>query len=410
LLETRRGRGGGSFVRSNRELVTEAQRATLAEYSVMDLRDIREFRAFLAGSAAAAAARRPPALILQRLSSLGSAIGAMSTTADAARADSRFHLELAAASQSVRLTQAELAMQAEVGPLIWMHTADSTHAASHAAEQHLAVVDAISKGSVELARSLAEEHVRYDMNRLIDLRMSATGQRGGEPARGVDMESAVAEVMALGDRLLAAATESIEQMERGVLTAIGDSVMGDVADLAELYDVARAALREHLPWIRQLGFTSNPAYFGVAELIGCSAPEGAESIRPSSADWTGYDFSTAVWWPHGTPDKRINATGAFVDASGSNEYIVAFSKAVLRGTTMVGVASADCPVKDLQSLFEPILVQMPRGTSVIDQNGIVIGTNTASLIGGTLRPSTDFGELVDFPGVPWRLHVADPGR
>ncbi|MUL79019.1 FadR/GntR family transcriptional regulator [Mycolicibacterium sp. CBMA 226] len=410
LLETRRGRGGGSFVRANRELMTEAQRATLAEYSVMELRDMREFRAFLAGSAAAAAAQRSPALSLQRLSSLGAAIRTMSTTADAARADSRFHLELAAASQSVRLTQAELAMQAEVGPLIWMHTADSAHAAGHAADQHLAVVDAIGKGSVELARTLAEEHVRHDMNRLIDLRMSASSKQGARPSTGVGGEAAITEVMALGGRVLAAATESIEQVETAVLAAIGDSAQGDVAALAPLYDVTHTALRDHLPWIRTVGFTSNPEFFGVAELIACSAPAGSESIRMSSADWTGYDFSTAVWWPHGIPDNLINATGAFVDASGSNEYIVAFSKAVLRGSVMLGVASADCPVEDLQSLFEPVLVQLPRGTCVFDQNGIVIATNTASLIGGSLGSSGYFGNFLDLPGVPWKLRVADPSR
>uniref|UniRef100_UPI001115A2C0 winged helix-turn-helix domain-containing protein n=1 Tax=Sinomonas mesophila TaxID=1531955 RepID=UPI001115A2C0 len=75
LVETRRGRGGGSFVKANTGDLAKARRETLAAYSLEDLRDIREYRAVLAGSAAAAAAGRSQQISVSRLASLAAMVG-----------------------------------------------------------------------------------------------------------------------------------------------------------------------------------------------------------------------------------------------------------------------------------------------------------------------------------------------
>src|SRR3712207_9446533 len=56
LVETRRGRGGGSFVRSQEDVIAELADARLAELGTTDLRELGDVH-----SAAAAAAGRPPA-------------------------------------------------------------------------------------------------------------------------------------------------------------------------------------------------------------------------------------------------------------------------------------------------------------------------------------------------------------
>jgi DNA-binding FadR family transcriptional regulator len=93
LVETRRGRGGGSFVLANTGDIAKARRETLAEYSLEDLRDLREYRSVLAGSAAAAAAARAQQIAVGRLESLGSMVETVHEPADMTRADSRFHME-----------------------------------------------------------------------------------------------------------------------------------------------------------------------------------------------------------------------------------------------------------------------------------------------------------------------------
>ncbi|MDQ6739835.1 MAG: GntR family transcriptional regulator, partial [Actinomycetota bacterium] len=100
LLETRRGKGGGSFVRANIGAIARAQQDALADYSLEGLLDIREYRAFLAGSAATAAAGRSQQVSIARLASMAARIETARTPAERTRADSRFHIELAATSGS----------------------------------------------------------------------------------------------------------------------------------------------------------------------------------------------------------------------------------------------------------------------------------------------------------------------
>lgn len=143
LVETRRGRGGGSFVRANTGDIAKAQRDTLAAYSLEDLRDIREYRAVLAGSAAAVAAGRSQQVPIGRLASMAAMIATAKTPAEMMRADSQFHVELAATSGSVLFTRQEMAMQAEVGALVWTGASDRRRVA---AKEHAMIVDAIRAG------------------------------------------------------------------------------------------------------------------------------------------------------------------------------------------------------------------------------------------------------------------------
>lgn len=402
LLETRRGHGGGSFVRANSEHFTQAQRAALASYSLDDLRDIREYRAFLAGSSAAAAAERRQVIPIQRLASLGEAIRGARKPTDLARADSRFHMELAAASRSVRLTREELAVQAEVGVLIWAHSQGEDYS-SKAADEHAAIVAAVKDGDVRLARTFAEDHVRTEMNRLIDLRIS-NGIRQTPIVNEAANDRAISKVQALGADIGRTAGEAIQLVADAALSAIGESVSGRSEQLQGVYPAAREGLTAAFPDITALGFITDPSFFGEAEFIGCSAEAGPESIQRLTVDWTDYDFATAPWWPtKQTKQGSIQATGAYIDASGSNEYIVTFSKGVWRTGCMVGVIAADIPVKQLQEDFEPLLLVLPAGACILDQNGVVIATNTGSLFGATLQGLPQHGGQFDLPGVPWKL-------
>jgi DNA-binding FadR family transcriptional regulator len=187
LVETRRGKGGGSFVKANTGDIARVQRQSLAAYSLEDLRDLREYRAFLAGSAAAAAAAANGShrLSMGRLVYTSVEIRDCEHAADAIRADSKFHIELAASSGSVRLTRQEVALQAEVGPLIWVDPAGHKDAA---AEDHTKIVEAIRAGDVASARALAEEHVRRDMNVVIDERMELDRTPTDSPQRPASVD------------------------------------------------------------------------------------------------------------------------------------------------------------------------------------------------------------------------------
>jgi DNA-binding FadR family transcriptional regulator len=176
LIETRRGRSGGSFVKLPKDNNREPLRAQLLSMQIDDIRDARDLHVAIAGQAAYLAAERARGHAIDRLQRYAEAIEAATTTSAIVRADFRFHSELAAVTRSARLTRAEISIQTELTPLLWIPGLEiqTTHVAC---ADHAAIVEAVQTGAPGAARSKAEEHVGAALNGLIELRM----QLGGEP-------------------------------------------------------------------------------------------------------------------------------------------------------------------------------------------------------------------------------------
>jgi GntR family transcriptional regulator, transcriptional repressor for pyruvate dehydrogenase complex len=169
LVETRRGRQGGSFVRAPDQLPATHLEPQLRLLSVLELRDIGDHRAAVAGAAAQLASQRALDSDVHTLREhVGRLRGATSLT-ERRRADVRIHIEIAAAAQSPRLTRQEMSLWSEVGDLIWLPVTGNQVAAVTA--EHEALVDAIGQADPERARQLAERHVLAETERLIGLRL-----------------------------------------------------------------------------------------------------------------------------------------------------------------------------------------------------------------------------------------------
>lgn len=176
MVETRRGRGGGSFVRVPAELDPLAR---LRAFAADELRDFGDHYAAIAGAAARLAAERslpsdvaPLRRTLNEMDAVAAGPGHAPAEACARlrRLDGRFHIEVAAASQSARLTQEEIRLQADIGPLLWLpHEGLGGH--DETAAQHRAIAGAIERGDGDQARAVAERHVLDATRHLIELRL-----------------------------------------------------------------------------------------------------------------------------------------------------------------------------------------------------------------------------------------------
>ncbi|MFC7959133.1 FadR/GntR family transcriptional regulator [Rhodococcoides kroppenstedtii] len=173
LIVTRRGRGGGSFVRVPQDSDASILREQLAEWNIDEIRDLRDFHLAVAGSSAALSAERVRGRTLDRLRMAAETVNDATNCAQALRADFRFHLELAASTRSAHITRAEMSIQSDLAPLLWIPGMESQSQAT-ACAQHLAIVDAIVAGDPEQARRAAEKHVHDALSNLIDLRMRLT--------------------------------------------------------------------------------------------------------------------------------------------------------------------------------------------------------------------------------------------
>lgn len=171
LIVTRRGRGGGSFVRVEADRVQRHLAAQLTQWSVQDLREIGDHRAAVSGAAAALAADRALPAEVARMHAQLERLAAASSTSERRRADTQFTIEIAAAAQTSRLAREEVRLRAEVGDLLWLSHDDDEH--RQAVRSRRRLVTAIGSRRRAAARSLAERLVWADMDHLIRLRLDA---------------------------------------------------------------------------------------------------------------------------------------------------------------------------------------------------------------------------------------------
>lgn len=167
LIRTRRGRGGGSFVQAPADGGRAALLARLGDVGLGDLRDLADHYAAISGMCAYLAADRADAEDVSRLGRLARPAPEGDGLSGIPRGEGNFHLELAASAQSARLTREEMALQREIGPLLWMAHVEAGR--GDAAAHHEAVVAAIADADRERARARAEDHVHelFDSVKLV---------------------------------------------------------------------------------------------------------------------------------------------------------------------------------------------------------------------------------------------------
>lgn len=178
LVETRRGRGGGSFVRVSAGALASLSRQRLAELGVSDLRELGDLHASVAGSAARLAAERASPTEITRLRDLATRLRDAHDEAELRRLDGRYYIELAAAAQSVRLTMLEIELQGELAQLAWRRALDGMPEEISAGRR--AVVDAIARRRPDRARRLTETQLADDTRRLIEAHIELTREMGGK--------------------------------------------------------------------------------------------------------------------------------------------------------------------------------------------------------------------------------------
>lgn len=169
LIETRRGRGGGSVVCDSSAVSRGEVDRRLRERSTEELRDLGDLATSLASSAARFAAARAEEPENERLALLARQFEDADNVMDLRRADSRFHIGLAIAAQSRRLTTAIVQVQGEMAPLLWVpcdKLADTTEAAA----AHAQIIEAIAAGDEQSAQEAALAHGTRETELLVDNR------------------------------------------------------------------------------------------------------------------------------------------------------------------------------------------------------------------------------------------------
>jgi DNA-binding FadR family transcriptional regulator len=171
IVETRRGRSGGTFIVKQPSIPADTMREWFLNTSIAEIRDIGDEHSSVAAATVRLACERAEPHDIERLQDLARG-PALNTTPEAcARADSRFHIEVAVTAQSSRLTNAEIRLQAETGQLLWAPLV-AAFDAERAAAEHLALVRTIAEDRPNDGQDLALAHIRRGIHHLIDTKLS----------------------------------------------------------------------------------------------------------------------------------------------------------------------------------------------------------------------------------------------
>ncbi len=168
LVETRRGRDGGSFVTSRDSRAARIE-SRVAELSRVELRDMGVYYSAIAATAAELAADRATDDDIAQLTRAASAIDT-SDEALARRGEGTFRLEVAALSQSARLVREELRLQGEFAPLLWLCLREPEYR-DRSRLAHQSVIDAIAKGDGDGARHATTNHISTAIAWLLDAKV-----------------------------------------------------------------------------------------------------------------------------------------------------------------------------------------------------------------------------------------------
>lgn len=158
LVETTRGRGGGTVVTLKPRSPSGRRAARLTAAQRRDWFDALDFRRIVEPGAAYFAAQTDldPAGRRQLEVALAAVIGARKPAAHR-QADSRFHLTVASLADSPRVIEAVTSVQATLHEMLLTIPVLGTNIA-HSDRQHAALVKAILAGKAERARTVMEEH------------------------------------------------------------------------------------------------------------------------------------------------------------------------------------------------------------------------------------------------------------
>ena len=171
VVETRRGRSGGTFVVKPPRPQADTIRDWFLSTSISEIRDIGDEHSAIAATTIRLACERAEAHDFDRLQELARALVLAKSPEERAPADSRFHIELAVSAQSPRLTDAEIRLQEETVQQLWTPMAVAFDPESATAE-HLELVRAVAQDQPEKAQKLVLEHIRGNIFHLIDAKLT----------------------------------------------------------------------------------------------------------------------------------------------------------------------------------------------------------------------------------------------
>ena len=378
LVETRRGRNGGSFVA--RPSSDALSRSGLAGLSVRQLRELGDQRQAVLAAAAELAAQRASEREIAALRRRVERLARAATPGERRLADSEFGIELAAAAQSPRLTQHEANLRAELGDLVWTLLGDAEHEQS--VRVRAALVDAVAEARPEAARRMAHQQVGYETDLLMQWRIDLYRAAAGPGDPWSELADEFDHVFAELERTAAEFEAWYAQREAGAGSFT-------VADSAALRPRIHATLERFAALAVGTGLVFTPMVVKDAPhwlewwwREGSRPPEPLRvNLDPQNPDF--FDYVHNEWYDAPIRGRGRHVAGPYLDYVCTNQYTFTLAVPAYHRGKPLGVAAMDIPCDRIERMIMPSLCAEAAPHALLNAAGRVIAAGRACAAPGT---------------------------
>lgn len=405
LILTRPGKRGGSFVKLGPDLEGLA-RDELRAMSTTELRDLGDWRRMLVSASAGLAAQRGSESNVARLRAHAHEVATATTGPWMRRAYGRFHMELAAAGQSARMSRAELAMHEEFDWLLSLSLSNPEYRRQTAQELDQ-IASAVAGRHPTSAQRAAEKHSASIIDSLIRLRLNSIAAEARSQAADETAQNLASELRRMVDVIM-------KRLE--VLADVAADLLRKGLDQSGVRNYfAQAAMSELLNFdfpIDGLGFMADVGAIPGTDLWidwWHRGPEGVFADKRHNLDRNHanfYDYTLRDAFGRPSKNGEPSVEGPYFDFGGVNDYVLTFSFPVFVEDKFVGVTAADLLIADMESHLAPWLVASGAPRLVLDPDCRVIVSNSATQIVGDLVPTSSGFEVLPVGRFGWRVATA----
>jgi DNA-binding FadR family transcriptional regulator len=405
LIVTRVGKNGGSYVEHPPPGESMAGEE-LVRLSATEIRDLGDWRAALTTYAARLAARRGSEATAERLLACVDEMTASTNAAAARRALGRFHVELSAGAQSMRLTRAELTVHEEFDWLVQVLLQESYYRQA-IAQTMRAITTHVQAGDPTAAWYAGEEMVSYVVTELMRARLQMIAARYAKP-RGLRRGEASdlgSELRLLFGRTVA----SLESMGRDVSSAFNRQPTARELN-AEVARIVLPSLGHAEDIVHGLGFMAEIGVLAETRYWlewwqrasdGTFDRDYSHQLDPSRDDF--YEYWSKSYMTRPKASGKPSAVGPYIDHGGVDDYLVTVSVPVTSQGSFVGIMAADIRVAGLEQAVSPWLAQAPDVCVLLNDEGRVLLSNSIRYNVGDVLPGDADLDLTDVGCFDWTV-------
>jgi DNA-binding FadR family transcriptional regulator len=409
LIVTRVGKNGGSYVEQPQAGESMAG-DELVRLSAAELRDLGDWRGALTTYAAWLAARRGADGTGEVLAACSDDLVAARESAAARRALGRFHVELSAGAQSMRLTRAELAVHEEFDWLVQVLLQRDDHRRA-VADTMRAVAAAVRAGDADAAWQAGERMVFYLVTELMRARLGMIAERHSRRrraprGRGGDLAT---ELKVLFDRTVKALVSMGANVARAFeTTPTARQLNAEVANsvlprLGKLDDIVHG-----LGFMAEVDVVAESAYWlewWQRAADGTFDRDYSHQLDEARDDF--YDYSTKGYMAQPRTTGTPSAMGPYIDHGGVDDSIVTVSVPVTARGTFVGIMAADIRVATLERSLSPWLARADGVCVLLNASSRVLLSNSVRYNVGDVVPADADLTFTDVGCFDWVIGRVD---